>query len=388
MRLVPLALLLVACPGPKVPEDTEETDTDADSDTDTDADSDTDTDTDTDTDADIYTGIIVTSDYTSGVVATVTEDGVVTQDVLAVTGDTVVATQADWTFLLNRSSEDTVQMYNGSDFSAPIAEFSTGDGTNPQDARVCGDHLFVSLLAADHLGVYDYGTSLSVGTVDLSAFDDGDGSPEAGALWLAPDGYLYVALQQIDYAITYASADGSGTLVKVDCAAMEVVDSWDIGPNPVLAPHGSDPDKVWVYGGDYYLPDYSGPKLDGGIWSFDSAAASLEGPFLTEEDAGYNVGNLTANADGNALITLDDGYAWGVYCLDLASWEYTLAADGNLFVAGGATWPDGSVSVVQRTGFGSGAGTVGTVTYDLATCTATETHATTLEPYSFAIVQE
>lgn len=358
-------------------------------DTDTADTSDTDTaDTGEPVDTD-WTAVIgtVSTDYASGAVALATADGQLTEDVFASTPDTVVVVEGDTVFLLNRSAENTVQAFQGTDFSAPFLEFSTGDGSNPQDVATCGGHLFVTLMAEEHIGVYDPSTGLPVGTVDLSDFSDDDGSPEAGSVVVGSDGALYVALQQLDYLSTYASTDGSGTLVKVDCASMEVVESWDVGPNPRLTGHPSDADTLLVYGGDYYLPDWSGPKLDGGLWTFDVASGTLAGPHLTEEDLGGNLAGF-AGAGDDLLVTLDDGYSWEVWCVSTTDWTPTLAAEPHVYVAAMAATPNGKVLAAQRQDFlGSADAVVGTAVYDLASCAAETTWTTTFPPYSVAILE-
>lgn len=399
-RLTLLTLFLVACePSAKDTADTADTGDTADTDTDsgetaedsgeeTGEDSGEDSGDETgDTGEDVaFTAVLTTvaSDYMSGAVATVSDQGTVSDSVLPSGSDAVVVAQDGVTYILTRSSEDTVQVFDGVDFSAPTAEFNTGSGSNPQDIAECGGNLFVTLFSEDYVGVWDPSGKM-VGTVDLSTFSDEDGSPEASAMVLGEDGFLYVALQQLDYVSTYASLDGSGTLVRIDCETMAVTESWDIGPNPRVT-EGPDGTLV-LYGGDYYLPDYSGPKLDGGLWGFDPATDTLSDAIVTEEELGANIGNVAVSG-GKAFFTLDDGLTWEAWCLDLDDPAPTLAAEPHAFIGDAVTAPDGTVWAVQRQDYlGSADPVVGAVAYDLESCAVAATYTTSLPPYSVAFVE-
>ena len=329
--------------------------------------------------------VIVTSDYTVGTLNTADLAGALTPDLLPTSGDTVVVAEGGRLFLLDRSA-NVVRAYDGRDFSAPTWEAGTGDGSNPVGVATCGGKVFVARYFVPSLLVLDPATGLSLGEVDLSAFADADGSPEADSLVAAPNGRLYATLNQLDYLVTYASTDGSGTLVEVDCDALTVSDSWDVGPNPHATAIG-DGATIAVYGGDYFLPDWSGPALDGGLWTFDTETRTLSEPLLTEESLGGNVGNVVVRDDGRGLYTLDDGTTWSVNCFDATSGTTAATLDPVAFVQGSVLAPDGTAWLVQRSPFSGEAGTVGTVRVDLDTCTPAAPIATTLEPYSVAILR-
>ncbi len=376
--------LLAAC-DPKVGDDTGPS---ADTDTDTDADSDTDTDADSDTDTDVdvnFTLVGTTTDYTTGALVTISSEGVLTDSVIPVSGDSAVRAFGSRTYVLNRSAESTVQRFDDLDFSAPAVEFSTGDGSNPHDVAECGGSLVVSLFAGDALMVVDPATGLQTGSVDLSAFDDGDGSPEPDSMFVAPNGFLYVALNQLAY---YVSADGSGTLAKVDCSTWQVVDSWDVGPDPMLQPDPTSPDGLILTGGDYFNADYSAPALDGGLWLFDTASDALTGPFLTEVDLGANLGGVVGSEDGHLVTTINDGYVWSLVCLDRTDWSMVEVDLGNAYIGAMTSAPDGSVWAAVGYGYASsGAGpSVGFTPVDPVGCVPGTAIPTALGPSSIAVV--
>lgn len=381
-----VTLFLVSCSGEEASKYSEPTDPTIEQARSEDS-GDTDTDSDTDTDPDWHL-VLTTTDYTTGALARIDPDGAVSDGLLPVSSDAAVTHQDGKVYVLNRSSENTVQVFDSGDYSMPALEFSTGDGSNPHDVAACGGKLFVSLYSQDHLGVYDAASGLATGTVDLSAFDDGDGSPEADGMMVSSNGHLYVALNQLDYIKTYASADGSGTLVKVDCSTNTVVGSWHVGPNPRLQVHPDQPDQALLTGGDYYLPDYSGPKLDGGIWVFDTTTDTLAGPFLSEADVGYNLGGIAGDGQGHAITTFDDGYSWSVVCLSFFDWSYSVIEGDNWFAGGMAADPDGGVWVSLNQGFTYGGGTVtpGVGRYDPVNCVRSGSATTALPPSAITAV--
>ena len=375
---------------PRVGDDTAgppaDTDTDTDTDADTDTDTDTDSDTDTDTDADVnYTVVATTTDYTTGALVTLSKDGVLTDSVLPVSSDAAVRTIGNSVYVLNRSTENTVQRFDNLNFSAPGpgGEFSTGDSSNPVDVVECNGSVVVSLYATDGLGVYDRSTGLQTGSVDLSAFADRDGSPEPDSMFVAPNGYLYVAMNQLEF---YVSADGSGTLAKVDCSTWQVVDSWDVGPNPLMQADPFNADGVVLTGGNFFNADYSGPDLDGGLYTFDTSDDILTGPLLTEADLGYNLGGIVGS-DGYLVSSINDGSVWSLLCIDVSDWSMVTKDLGNAYIGSMAATPEGSIWAAVGYGYGSSGATpdVGFVPVDAAGCTTGAAVLSALAPSSIAV---
>lgn len=329
--------------------------------------------------------VVTTTDYTTGALARIDSAGTLHDSLAVISSDAAVQSQDGDLYLLSRSSQNAVSVYRDGDYTTPVLNFSTGDGTNPHGVAKCGGYLFVSLYSTATLGVYDPATGLSAGTVDLSAFDDGDGSPEPDAVYAAPNGALYVVMNQLDYVNTYESADGSGTLAKVDCSSFQVTDSWDVGPNPSFDVDPRDPDQLLISGGNWFNDDWSGPELDGYLQVFDTSTDSLGDVLMTEEDAGFNLGGVAGGADGKVITTFDTAYSWTVVCMDLNSGDYTTLDVGNAFIGALEASPDGLVWASQSLGFGKGDATTGFVAYDPATCTAVSSVSPTLGPSSMAV---
>lgn len=329
--------------------------------------------------------VVTTTDYTTGALARVDSAKVLHDSLAVISSDAAVQVQDGEVYLLSRSSQNAVSVYRDGDYTTPVLNFSTGDGSNPHGVAKCGGYLFVSLYSTATLGVYDPATGLSAGTVDLSAFDDGDGSPEPDALYAAPNGALYVVMNQLDYVNTYESADGSGTLAKVDCATFQVTESWDVGPNPSFDVDPRDADQLLLSGGNWFNDDWSGPELDGYLQVFDTSTDTLGDVLMTEEEAGFNLGGVAGGADGKVITTFDTAYTWTVVCMDLNTGDYTTLDAGNAFIGALEASPDGLVWASQSLGFGEGDATTGFVAYDPATCTVAASVTPTLGPSSMAV---
>lgn len=336
-----------------------------------------------------YTLVLATvaSDFSAGQLATVASGGAVTDAIFPTTTDPAVEVDGDRVFLLDRSSENTVRMYDPADWSAPLVELSTGDGSNPQDVGRCGDTLVVSTYADDALQLYSVTTGLPTGTIDLSAYADDDGVPEADSVARGPDGDLYVTLNRIDTRVfPWTSADGTGVLLRVDCDTLAVAAEWTTGPNPSLQPDPEDAGRFLVRTGDYYNPDYTA-KLDGAIHRFDPVAGTISDPILTEAAFGYNLAALAGSAGGRSILVADDAYAWSVWCVDLATGEATATDAVDAFIGDAVATPDGKVWLPYRAGYaGNGDPVVeGLVAWDPAACAAEPPVSTLFPPYALTV---
>ena len=322
---------------------------------------------------------IATTDYQTGALA-LWDNGtkVLSDSVLLTSSDNAVASASRKLFVLGRSSENTVRMY-GDDLNIPEAEFSTGDASNPQDVALCGDRMVVALYETDYLGLYTLSGQPS-GQVDLSAWDDGDGGPEADDLYLSPEGYLYVSLNSLNASYR---ADTTGRLLKVDCTSGEVVGDWEVSPNASIYPDVRHPGSFLIGGGNYFAEGSAQMELDGWVQSFQTATDTLSEPLLTEEEYGANLGFVSMEDDGSHVVISDDGYQWDLSCV-ATDGTRTRALGGNLYVSDATFGPDGLLWLAVRPGFGSGSTTEGVIAVDPATCHAASPLVTALPPSSLA----
>lgn len=325
-----------------------------------------------------YTVAVTTTDYAAGALATVDgTTGALTDSLLSLGGDPVVKAEGDLVYILSRAGENTVRRYTAGDWTAPTLEFSTGDATNPYDVATCGGRLWVSLWDAGGIGAWDPTTGQVLASVDLTAFDDGDGSGNPDSLHCAPNGFLYATLQRYNFD---SSASDAGAVVKIDPATAKVVASWTTVNNARFLPHASDASELWIDGGNYF-------GFDGALVRFDTASDTLDEPVWQEADLGMNVSLVAGNDGTNAIMVTNDGSTWEVWCLSLADWSYTRAEQPGAFVGGGAMSPDGKVWLTYAKGFSDTVPTTveGVVAWDPAACSPAAPLRTALPAYSVAV---
>ncbi len=156
-------------------------------------------------------------DYSSGHLTTVQlDDDSVQPDLLEVGADTTVRAHGGLVYLLVRDWEGThsVSVRDPNQAFAEVQNIPTGIGSNPQDVAFASGKGYVSLNNGIGVLVFEELTGAPIKTLDLTAYADEDGLPDANAL--AVDGTtLYVALQRAVYgtSVSYASP---GMVVAID----------------------------------------------------------------------------------------------------------------------------------------------------------------------------
>lgn len=325
----------------------------------------------------------VSSDYASGALAIYeTLDNELEDQVLSLSSDPVVRAEGDTLYVLNRAGEDTVRVYEDGALDAPVVEFSTGDGSNPQDIVTCGDHWFVSLWSGD-VGVFDADGN-RVGNVDLGDWADADGSGEPGPLWTDGD-RLWVALSQYDNS-SYSSAGGA--IVAIDCSSYEVSQSWEVGPNTSFFPDPTTPGSLLVTTGNYYDPSDWSLALDGAIYRFDPDAGELSEALWTEAELGYNVGDVAGDEE-HIVLMLNDGYNWYPHCAS-AEDDWALREgpwmDKSVYAPTMVAAGKEQVFIGARAGWSSPDTVEGIVKFVPESCLELDIDSTTFPPYSMAVM--
>lgn len=301
-----------------------------------------------------------------GALATVSLDDWSIQDNLVVTAsDNAVSVSDALVFQLDRFGTDTMKVFEPGNWVAPLWEKAFADLSNPWDAAVCGDEVFVALYDADHLAVYDLATGNQTGTVDLSAYADGDDvGPEASSL-VVYDGSLYVGLNRLDRSAYWS--DAGGMVVQVDCATRQSTDSWSVGGNTFISP--------WVGGNGVVVAAEAYDEDPGGIYTLDPT----EGLRHVAAVEGQNV--FSVGAYGNAAVALSlatDWSSYGIHCLDLGNESITSQTSTSSFLRNvqvndrGEAWVSASGSWLDEEA------PSGIFVYDVATCAELTTEPITL----------
>jgi hypothetical protein len=149
-------------------------------------------------------------------------------------------------------------------------------GINPQDVAVDADgRLWVTRFEQPTVAIIEPDGSFS-GTVDLSAYADADGIPEASAVHVSGD-RAYVTIERLDRCGGWAST-GPGVIVEIDIATRKAVKSIELGG---ANPFGRLVPAPW---------DSSG----------NTVAVALAGNFLSIDDG-----------DAAAIVDLKSGTATG-----------------------------------------------------------------------------
>ena len=335
---------------------------------------DTDTAEGTDTPEGLSTAVVstISEDYAVGALATVgLSDWHITDEIVDLTGDTVLRTSGDRVFALHRFTYDTVRIYQPGDWSAPEVEVALADGANPHDVEMCGGLAFITQYGRDDIAVIDPDTGILVGAVDLSSLADSDGIPEVSTMVQGAPGTLYVGAHNFDRNADWVSAGGG--VAEIDCESQAVTHTWSFETADVYI-DPEDTDHLYVYAtGD-------------GLYRLDTT--TREPAFLvSEDDLGAAVVGLAASAGQAVVTTTDDAYAYGVGCiaLDTGAFDpieavdnYLISIDAN---SAGEAW------VSARSHWSNPAAPNGLLVYDIPTCSARTTTgplSTVLAPFSVA----
>jgi hypothetical protein len=301
-------------------------------------------------------GVVMTTlaaDYTVGSISVVDPDLGVHPDLASVHGDAVVRVDGGAVWLINRYLVDTVRRYAPGAWAAPVWEVSAGVASNPHAVALCGGALWVTRYEEATLWALDPETGERLREVDLSAWADDDGVPEASDLVV--DGEtVWVGLQRLRRRDGWV-AEAQGTALRLDCATGEVVDEVATGPNPVLRA-GRTPGEVMVIDADGVGP-IGGPRWDVEPGVVDGAFGARSALIRRDDD----VHTVLCVGDAVASLAPMENYLSGL----------TLDGQGRALVAVRPGWRDPEAPS-------------GALVVDLAACAAGELLATPLPPFSLA----
>ena len=314
----------------------------------------------------------VALDYSVGALATIDLDSwTITDTITDISGDPAIDASGDHLFQINRYTYDNVRTYLPGQWESPVSEFALADLANPQTVRVCEELAFITQYGVDAIAIYNHQTGLLAGNVDLSAFDDGDGTPEASTMVQASNGKLYVGLEQFDRNDGWTNV--GGTVVEIDCSSQSVTNSWETAVSASVHPYQPDPTQVAV------LTSGEGIRL------LDTTAGTLSDLLLTEDDIGASISGFAATNNHAIVSTVDDDSAYNIGCIDLSDWTYTLVEQTPHYLIGLVANDRGEAWVSARPHWNTPEGAHGTLVYDIETCTSITGDTplqTTLAPYS------
>ena len=175
---------------------------------------------------DTGSGIFVaTSDFTTGSTAFLAPDAdAADTDLLTIHADAVVRFFDGKVYIISRLNADNILVLDASNLTAPLIQFSVGNGSNPQDIEVISaDKAYVTRLARAELVIVDPRNGAELGTIDLSGFADADGLPEMTHM-ARIGSRIYVLVQRLDTNDPLFAPTGTSYIVVIDTDTDTIVD--------------------------------------------------------------------------------------------------------------------------------------------------------------------
>jgi hypothetical protein len=230
-------------------------------------------------------------------------------DVASTCADAAVRVDGDRVYILGRFGCDYVQTVDPSQGFGTVSQWSTGNGTNPQDIEIITPQkAYVSLYERTFVLVMNPQTGEHTGQIDLSMFNDADGSPEMADMVRVGD-RVYVALQRLDRPGGFIAANPSYIAV-IDSGTDQVI---DVDPQAsgtqaiVLSGRNPFGELTWDPVRQKICVPQTGDfgVQDGGVEYVDPIAWQAEGFFIDEATLGgdLNTARLWVDCNAYAIIT-------------------------------------------------------------------------------------
>jgi hypothetical protein len=238
---------------------------------------------------------VTTTDYSTGSCSTVDLDGTYTvhPNVASIHSDPLVRYHNGLFYVINRTGADNIQILDPANGFSTVRQFSTGNGSNPQDiAFAAPDKMYVSRFESNTMWIMNPQTGLQTGSIDLSSLADSDGLCEMQYIFLT-GGYLFVALQRLDRNNFWGPA-GTSYMAVIDVNTDTMVDTDPLSPGvQAIALSNADPfseiqlnpwtGRLYVAGVGFY------GLLDGGVEEIDPQSLTSVTTTFSESAAGGDI---------------------------------------------------------------------------------------------------
>ena len=322
----------------------------------------------------------IADDYSIGALVSIDIDTLsVDEDIATTTGDTVVVTTGEKVVVLNRLNTDTVRIYDPGEWTHPTLEFALPDLSNPQDAVICDDQIWVTQHNRDRVTGHSLTTGIVVDSVDLSPWTGSDGFAEATGMLVEED-TLRIVVQEFNQNDNWTSEGGA--ILSVPCSGGTPIVFDEVGPSPVIVT--SNQPGIWGVRTGLY------GELDGAIYLADEGGIRMP-PVLTEENIQTDITAAAMTSDHLMFITADDDWNYTVQCLNLTTGETQIALASSNFLSDLAIDDTGRAWVAARTGWAEGTPEPGGLhVFDPEECQSALSTAspirTTLSPFNIAFL--
>ncbi|MBT3346454.1 MAG: T9SS type A sorting domain-containing protein [Gemmatimonadetes bacterium] len=312
---------------------------------------------------------VVTSDFATGSVALLPAGASEAQiNLLTVHADATGQYHDGHIYIVNRLGQDNVIVLDAARPTEPLTQYSVGNGTNPHQIHiVTPQKAYVTRYDDASLLIVDPRDGAELGTIDLSAFADGDGLPEMSQM-IRVDDHIYVSVQRLDRNNGWISE--ASYLVAIDPATDQLVDLDEtIDGIQGISLAAPNPNSVVAAGHRIAVGVVAGfGDRAGGIDVIDPVNGRSLGLAVSEQDLGGDISLLTmASATTGFAVVSDENFANLVKPFDLATGTVGEALSG---LSGGfisSVVVDGDRLIVGDRGSFSDPTAAGLKIYDVAT---------------------
>ncbi|HUT76820.1 MAG TPA: hypothetical protein VM285_03995 [Polyangia bacterium] len=228
--------------------------------------------------------LVTTTDYQSGAYSAIRLSDLATVNTIDIVHQDSVCRYDPITkfpYVVQRLGADAIAVVDTASDWQIVNEYSVGAGTNPQDiAVVAADRAYVSLFGESYLLVVHPTEGTVLGEIDLSAYADADGLPEASGL-VHIGGSVYATVLRLEGFLPV----NQSYLVEIDAATGAIVGDHPLAKTPSgrLRYNQVLERIVLVESGSF------SEATDGGIELFDPATGQLTGLIVTEEQLGGDI---------------------------------------------------------------------------------------------------
>lgn len=285
------------------------------------------------------TAVVVTTDFSTGGLSVIDlATRAVSPNVASVHSDATLRTYGGLVYVINRFGQDNIQVIDPAQNYRTVRQFSTGNGSNPQDIAFASPvKAYVSRYGSTDLLVVDPSNGTVRKTISLAAFADADGLPEMAHLALVGP-WLFVACQRL----TNFAAVNPSVVVVIDTRNDQVSDREPLTPGlQGIALTGRDPFTDFVYDAA------SGELLIGCVGEFGVADGGIEristttlrslGYAITEAEIGGDVLDIAWNGPLHSYAIVSDAS----FNNRLVGWNAAAGAViDTLYTPGGPNLPD------------------------------------------------
>lgn len=264
---------------------------------------------------------VVTSDFATGSAALLPAGAAEAEvNLLTVHADAIGQYHDGRIYIVNRLGQDNIIVLDAANPSAPLAQYSVGNGTNPHQIHVVdAGKAYVSRYDDARLLIVDPADGTELGTIDLTSFADEDGLPEMSEM-IRVDDRVYLSVQRLDRNNGWISA--ASYLVAIDVTTDQVIDlDPDTDGLQGIQMAAPNPNSVAAAGRLIAVGVVAGfGDRAGGIDLIDPTSGRSLGLAVSEQDLGGDISLLAmASPTTGFAVVSDESFANHVKPVNLAT---------------------------------------------------------------------